>query len=85
MGQLMTNLQKLKGAFARGLGLSESKITNNLEYNTIQEWDSVGHMALVAEIENEFEIMIDTQDVIDMSSFGKAKEIIQKYDVNINA
>ena len=81
----MTNLQKLKGAFARGLGLSESKIPNNLEYNTIQEWDSVGHMALVAEIENEFEIMIDTQDVIDMSSFDKAKEIIQKYDVNINA
>ena len=38
----MTNLQKLKGAFARGLGLSESKIINNLEYNTIPTFEVGG-------------------------------------------
>ncbi|ACM92125.1 hypothetical protein NAMH_1601 [Nautilia profundicola AmH] len=36
-------------------------------------------MTLVAAIEDEFDIMLDTDDIIDMSSFAKAKEIVAKY------
>jgi acyl carrier protein len=52
-----------------------------VEYGKTPGWDSVAHMSLVAEIENSFDIMLDSDDVIDMSSFGKAKEILAKYDV----
>lgn len=71
--------QKLKEVFAEALGISEDIITDELKYNEIDEWDSVAHMTLVGEIEDSFDIMLDTDDIIDMSSFAKAKEIVSKY------
>ncbi|WLR50570.1 acyl carrier protein [Bacillus tianshenii] len=75
------NTQKLRTIFAESLGIDESKVTDSLEYNSIEEWDSIAHMALIADIDEQFDIMMDTEDVIDMSSFGKAKEILTKYGV----
>jgi len=71
--------KRLKKVFAESLGIEEEKVTDDLKYNTIDEWDSVAHMTLVAAIEDEFDIMLDTDDIIDMSSFAKAKEIVAKY------
>jgi len=70
---------KLKEAFSEALGISKDSISDDLKYNEIQEWDSVAHMALIGEIEDSFDIMLDTDDIIDMSSFAKAKEIVAKY------
>ena len=75
------NEQKLKKIFAESLGINENLVTDDLAYNMIPEWDSVAHMALVAEIDDQFDIMLDTDDVLDLSSFAKAKEILQKYDI----
>jgi acyl carrier protein len=54
-----------------------------LEYQSILEWDSVGHMTLVATLEEVFDIMLDTDDIIDFSSYEKGKEIMKKYDVEL--
>ena len=79
----MTNLEKYINAFVEGLELSPEEITENLEYQGIPNWDSVGHMALIASIEDSFDIMMDTDDIIDFSSFKKGIEILKKYDINI--
>ena len=70
---------KLKEAFKEALGIDKEIINDNLKYNEIEEWDSVAHMSLIGEIEDKFDIMLDTDDIIDMSSFAKAKEIVLKY------
>jgi acyl carrier protein len=70
---------KLKTIFAESLDIDQSIVTDNLRYAEIPQWDSVAHMALMAYIEVGFDIMIDTEDVIDMSSFEKAKQIVTKY------
>jgi acyl carrier protein len=77
----MNNTSKLIKVFADSLGVKEEIITDELQYNSIPEWDSVAHMSLVAELEDAFDIMLDTDDIIDMSSPAKAKEILTKYDV----
>ena len=77
----MKNQEKLVKVFAEALGVNEDIITDDLQYNSIPEWDSVAHMSLVAEIEEAFDIMLDTDDIIDMSSPAKAKEILAKYDI----
>lgn len=77
----MDNAEKLRNVFAEALQIDISKIVDSLEYNSIPEWDSVAHMALVAAIDDAFDIMLDTDDVIDMSSFGEAKKILTRYDV----
>jgi len=73
------NHTKLAAVFSEALGVDVGTINDELSYNSIPEWDSVAHMALVAAIEEAFDIMIDTEDVIDMSNFAKAKEIVRKY------
>ena len=77
-----TTEDKLKEVFSRALNIPISVNFSNVEYGRTDGWDSVAHMALVAEIENEFDIMLDTEDVIDLSSFSKAKNILTgKYNV----
>ncbi|MDN4492214.1 acyl carrier protein [Ureibacillus aquaedulcis] len=75
------NEQKLRTIFAESLGIEESRVTEDLTYNSIPEWDSIAHMALISEIDDQFDTMLDTEDVLEMSTFAKAKEILAKYDV----
>lgn len=72
---------QLKKAFVDVLGVDEDIDWSALAYRSIEEWDSVAHMQLVAEIEDVFDIMIDTQDVIDMSSYEATKAILAKHGV----
>ncbi len=78
----MTNLEKYTKVFTETFTISDEQ-TQNLEYQAIPEWDSVGHMGLIAELEEAFDIMFDTEDIIDFSSFEKGKEILKKYGVEI--
>lgn len=71
--------EKLRTVFAESLGIPAADVVDTLKYADGPAWDSVAHMALVAAIEEAFDIMIDAEDVIDMSSFAKAKEIVAKY------
>lgn len=80
---MSANKEKLCRVFAESLAIDISRITDDLRYASIPEWDSVAHMALVAAIESAFDIMMDTEDVIDMSSVGKACEILAKYGVSL--
>ncbi|WP_100655833.1 acyl carrier protein [Alteromonas flava] len=78
---MATNEQQLITVFATALGIDASQVSDALTYNTIPEWDSTAHMILIAELEDKFDIMLDTDDIIDMSSVAKAKEILHKYDI----
>ena len=71
--------EKLRNIFSTSLNIKIEEIHDELKYATIPQWDSVAHMALVAAIEEGFDIMIDAEDVIDMNSFAKAKEIVAKH------
>jgi acyl carrier protein len=76
------NEQKLKEIFSSTFQIDASDVTDSLEYKAIPSWDSIGHMALVSELDETFDIMLDTDDIIDMSSFKKTKEILVKYGVD---
>lgn len=76
----MTTLEKYNRAFMNALEINEEQL-EGLEYQSIESWDSVGHMGLIAELEEVFDIMMDTDDIIDLSSYKKGKEILGKYDV----
>lgn len=65
--------------FARVLGIAADSVSDDLRYNTIPQWDSIAHMSVVAALEEAFGVMIDMDEVIDMSSVGKAREILRKH------
>lgn len=77
----MDNKQKLSAVFLEALGLAADVDVEKLQYNDIPEWDSIAHMALIAQLDDTFDIMLDTEDIIQISSFDKAMEILKKYGV----
>lgn len=78
----MTNLEKYKNAFVEGLEIDADGV-ESLVFEGIPEWDSVGHMSLIACIEEAFDIMMETDDIIDLNSFEKGIELLKKYGVEI--
>ena len=73
----MTNLEKYNKAFTETFEITEDKLTG-LKYQDIEAWDSVGHMSLIAALEDAFDIMMDTDDIIDFNSYEEGKEILAK-------
>ncbi len=72
----MTNQEKYDQAFMNALQVEQAKLQEQ------EGWDSVSHMLLVAELEGAFDIMMDTDDIIGLSSYEKGKEILKKYDID---
>ena len=79
----MSNLVKYKKAFKESLSIKDNLINDKLEYESVPEWDSIGHMSLMSSIEQALKISINTDDVVDFSSFKKGKLILKKYKVKI--
>ena len=74
---MTTNIEIYKKTFIETLSLDENKFSENLKYNDIPEWDSIGHMTLMSGLEEAFKITLETDDIVDFSSFNKGKEILK--------
>ena len=78
----MNNIEKYNKAFIETFEIAEDQLAN-LKYQDIPAWDSVGHMNLIAALEDAFDIMMDTDDIIDFNSYEKGKEILAKEDYGV--
>lgn len=78
----MSNEEKLKDAFVKTFNVNPDVIKDDLKYRDIPQWDSLAHMKLVAALEDAFDVMFETEQVLDMSSYAKAREILsQEHEV----
>ena len=78
----MTNLEKYNNAFMETFEITEDKLAG-LKYQDIGAWDSVGHMSLIGRLEDTFDIMMDTDDIIDFNSYEKGKELLAKAEYGV--
>lgn len=78
----MANIEKYTSVFTETFGVTEEQ-AKGLKYQDIEAWDSVGHMGLISALEDAFDIMMDTDDIIDFNSFEKGKEILAKSEYGI--
>jgi acyl carrier protein len=77
----MTNLEKYTNVFVECFGVSPDMLNEQFVYQSVPSWDSVGHMGLIAALEDSFDIMMETDDIIDFSSYTKGIETLKKYNV----
>ena len=77
----MTNKAKYQKIFIESLSIDTKAFNENLKYNEIPEWDSIGHMTLISNLEEQFKISVETDDIVDFSSYKKGMEILKKYKV----
>lgn len=78
-----SNVEKLKNAFYKALELTEQTNLDDLAYGSIPEWDSLGHMALVSEVEDSFQIELTTEEVINFSSFQAGVRILRSRSIQL--
>lgn len=78
----MTNQEKYDQIFIDCFSVMKSALNDQFVYQCIPEWDSVGHMSMIAAIEETFDIMMETDDIIDFGSYTKGIEILAKYGVS---
>ena len=74
----MIDTDRLRKVFRASLGLPEDVEVDALEYQSTNKWDSLAHMTLVAALEDEFGVMLDTDDVLAMSSFTQARDLLER-------
>ena len=79
----MSNKQKYDEIFIEVFEISGAQINDSLEYQSIEPWDSVGHMALMAALEDEFDIMLEMDDIIDFGTYLTGIETMKKYGVEM--
>jgi len=77
----MSNKEKYKKIFIESLDFNEKLFKEELKYQEIEEWDSIGHMGLVSALEDEFSITFETDDIIAYNSYKKGLEILKKYKI----
>lgn len=78
----MVNREKYIKAFVDTFSVDPGTL-EGLAYQGVSVWDSVGHMGLIAALEEAFDIQMETEDIIEFSSFAKGKELLKKYNVVI--
>lgn len=77
----MENLQKYNNAFVEVFGAKADELNDTYSKETVASWDSVHQLGLVAQFEEAFDIMFDPEDIMELTSYAKGKEILAKYDV----
>jgi acyl carrier protein len=78
------NLEKYNKVLSSVFNINDINALLNLEYQSIELWDSIGHMELIVMLEEEFGISFETDDIIDFSSYSKGIEILKKYNVEFS-
>ena len=79
----MTNIETLNRIFGEVFNINEDAEINSLQKENTANWDSVHQLALTSSIEDEFDIMLDAEDIINLTSYDNAKSILTKYNIEI--
>ena len=78
----LSNIEKYQNVFVESFDIEKSLLDEKLKYESIPAWDSVGHMTMISNLEEVFDIVMEMDDIIDFSSFEAGKEILKKYNIN---
>ena len=79
----MSNLEKYQNAFVEVFGAKLEELNDNYGKETVGEWDSVHQLSLIAQFEESFDVMFDPEDIMEMTSYAKGKELLKKYEVEL--
>lgn len=79
----MTNLEKLNAIFCEVFSVEESALNSEFDKNSVEGWDSVRQLSLTSSVEDEFDIMLDAEDILEFTSYENAKSILKKYEVEL--
>ena len=79
----MTNLEKLNGIFCEVFSVDATALGEGFDNKSVEGWDSVRQLSLTSAVEDEFDIMLDPEDILEFTSYDNARTILAKYDITL--
>lgn len=79
----MSNLEKLNKIFCAVFSVDETALNAYFDKNNVAGWDSVHQLSLTSSVEDEFDIMMDAEDILEFTSYENAKSILKKYEIEL--
>ena len=79
----MTNLEKLNKIFCEVFSVEESALNSEFNKSNVDGWDSVHQLSLTSSVEDEFDILLDAEDILEFTSYENAKQILAKYEIDL--
>ena len=80
----MTNLQKYNKVFMDVLGVKEEVLNETFTFEAVPQWDSVAHLSLITALEDSFDVMFDSEDILHYESYENGKKIMEKMGISLN-
>ena len=75
----MTDDEKIAGLFSEIMEIPLNELNDSISYNSYPTWDSLRHLQLIAELEDEFNIEFCLEDITSMKTYKEVKEFTRKY------
>ena len=79
----MTNVEKYNEAFVEVFGGDSAVLNDSFSKDSVESWDSVHQLNIIALLEEFFDVMFDPEDIMEFTSYGKGREILKKYEVEL--
>lgn len=79
----MSNIEKLNNIFKEVFAVEASELNERFNKDNVDGWDSVHQLSLTSAVEDEFDIMLDAEDILDFTSYDKVKAILAKYEIEL--
>lgn len=68
---------------ARVFGVERMAIDERSSPETVEGWDSMGHLTLLLELERSFALSIAVSDAIEMADVASIKAILRTYGARV--
>lgn len=79
----MSNLEKYNKIFVEILNTNEAALNESFTFKDVPQWDSVAHLSLITELEDAFDVMFESEDILHYGSYENGKTILRRYGVDI--
>ena len=79
----MSNLEKYNRIFTDVLGVGEAVLNDSFTFKAVSQWDSVAHLSLISELEDAFDVMFESEDILHYESYENGKKILRRYGIEI--
>lgn len=78
----MNNLKEYNKVFTTLFNINENQLNKDFTFKNVEDWDSIVHLSLITELEDTFNVMLETEDILSFGSYENGMRILEKYEIS---
>ena len=78
----MKKKEAYSAIFEEIFNVDKSRLNENFNFNVVENWDSLTHLSLITALEDEFDVMFETNDILHFGGYQNGMKILEKYGID---